>query len=69
MASKRHTVEEIVAKLGLVDVLVAQGRPVADDDQPDFLQYATDLQSSLMSINTLADALLLIRFLPPNAGR
>ena len=30
MARKRHTAEEIVAKLRQVDVLVAQGRPVAD---------------------------------------
>jgi transposase-like protein len=28
--AKRHTAEEIVAKLRQVDVLVAQGRPVAD---------------------------------------
>jgi transposase-like protein len=28
--SKRHTAEEIVAKLRQVDVLMAQGRPVAD---------------------------------------
>ena len=30
MARKRHTPEEIVAKLRQVDVLMAQGRPVAD---------------------------------------
>ncbi len=30
MARKRHTSEEIVAKLRQVDVLIAQGRPVAD---------------------------------------
>ena len=30
MARKRHTTEEIVAKLGQVDVLTAQGRPVAE---------------------------------------
>ncbi|MDR5726292.1 MAG: IS3 family transposase [Terriglobia bacterium] len=30
MARKRHTAEEIVSKLRQVDVLVAQGRPVAD---------------------------------------
>jgi putative transposase len=30
MPKKRHTPEEIVAKLRLVDVLVAQGTPVAD---------------------------------------
>lgn len=30
MAKKRHTAEEIVAKLRQVDVLMAQGRPVAD---------------------------------------
>jgi putative transposase len=30
MARKRHTAEEIVAKLRQVDVLMAQGRPVAD---------------------------------------
>lgn len=30
MSRKRHTAEEIVAKLRQVDVLVAQGRPVAD---------------------------------------
>jgi len=30
MARKRHTAEEIVAKLRQVDVLIAQGRPVAD---------------------------------------
>ncbi len=30
MARKRHTAEEIVAKLRQVDVLVAQGKPVAD---------------------------------------
>jgi predicted RNase H-like nuclease len=30
MARKRHTAEEIVAKLRQVDVLVAQGRQVAD---------------------------------------
>jgi putative transposase len=30
MAKKRHTAEEIVAKLRQVDVLIAQGRPVAD---------------------------------------
>ncbi len=30
MARKRHTAEEIVAKLWQVDVLMAQGRPVAD---------------------------------------
>ena len=30
MARKRHTAEEIVAKLRQVDVLTAQGRPVAD---------------------------------------
>ncbi len=30
MGRKRHTAEEIVAKLRLVDVLIAQGRPVAD---------------------------------------
>jgi putative transposase len=30
MARKRHTAEEIVAKLGQVDVLMAQGRLVAD---------------------------------------
>ena len=29
MARKRHTAEEIVAKLRQVDVLTAQGRPVA----------------------------------------
>jgi len=28
--AKRHTAQEIVAKLRQVDVLVAQGRPVAD---------------------------------------
>ncbi len=28
--AKRHTAEEIVAKLRHVDVLMAQGRPVAD---------------------------------------
>jgi putative transposase len=28
--AKRHTAEEIVAKLRQVDVLMAQGRPVAD---------------------------------------
>ena len=30
MARKRHTAEEIIAKLRQVDVLMAQGRPVAD---------------------------------------
>ena len=30
MARKRHTGEEIVAKLRQVDVLTAQGRPVAE---------------------------------------
>lgn len=30
MARERHTAEEIVAKLRQVDVLMAQGRPVAD---------------------------------------
>lgn len=30
MARKRHTAEEIVAKLRQVEVLVAQGRPVAE---------------------------------------
>src|SRR6202451_1040497 len=30
MARKRHTAEEIVAKLRQVDVLVSQGRPVAE---------------------------------------
>jgi hypothetical protein len=30
MATKRHTPEEIVAKLRQVDVLIAQGRPIAD---------------------------------------
>ena len=30
MARKRHTVEEIVAKLRQVDVLTGQGRPVAE---------------------------------------
>ena len=30
MARKRHTAEEIVAKLQQVDVLVAQGRQVSD---------------------------------------
>ena len=30
MGRKRHTAEEIVAKLRQVDVLMAQGRPVAD---------------------------------------
>ena len=30
MARKRHTAEEIVAKLRRVDVLVAQGNPVGD---------------------------------------
>ncbi len=30
MTRKRHTAEEIVAKLRQVDVLVAQGRPVSD---------------------------------------
>ena len=30
MARKRHTAEEIVSKLRQVDVLTAQGRPVAD---------------------------------------
>ena len=30
MARKRHTAEEIVAKLRQVDVLMAQGRPVAE---------------------------------------
>jgi len=30
MARMRHTAEEIVAKLRQVDVLMAQGRPVAD---------------------------------------
>jgi putative transposase len=30
MARKRHTAEEIVAKLRQVDVLMAQGRLVAD---------------------------------------
>ena len=30
MARKRHPAEEIVAKLRQVDVLMAQGRPIAD---------------------------------------
>lgn len=30
MARKRHTAKEIVAKLRQVDVLMAQGRPMAD---------------------------------------
>ena len=30
MARKRHTTEEIVPKLRQVDVLMAQGRPVAE---------------------------------------
>ena len=30
MARKRHTAEEIVTKLRQVDVLMAQGKPVAD---------------------------------------
>ena len=30
MGRKRHTAEEIVAKLRQVDVLIAQGHPVAD---------------------------------------
>ena len=30
MGNKRHTAEEIVAKLRQVDVLTAQGRPVAE---------------------------------------
>jgi len=30
MARKRHTAEEIVIKLRQVDVLMAQGRPVAE---------------------------------------
>jgi putative transposase len=30
MARKRHTAEEIVAKLRQVDVLTSQGRPVAE---------------------------------------
>ena len=30
MARKRHTAEEIVAKLRQVDVLSGQGRPIAD---------------------------------------
>jgi len=30
MGNKRHTAEEIVAKLQQVDVLTAQGRPVAE---------------------------------------
>jgi putative transposase len=30
LARKRHTAEEIVAKLRQVDVLAAQGRPVAE---------------------------------------
>ena len=30
MARKRHTAEEIVAKLQQVDVLMAQGKPVSD---------------------------------------
>ena len=30
MARKRHTAEEIVAKLRQVDVLMAQGKPVAE---------------------------------------
>ena len=30
MARKRHTAEEIVAKLRQVDVLSSQGRPIAD---------------------------------------
>jgi hypothetical protein len=30
MARKRHTAEEIVAKLRQVEVLTAQGRPVAE---------------------------------------
>jgi ACT domain-containing protein len=30
MSRKRHTAEEIVTKLRQVDVLTAQGRPVAD---------------------------------------
>ena len=30
MARKRHTAEEIVAKLRQVDMLMAQGKPVAD---------------------------------------
>jgi transposase-like protein len=30
MARKRHTAQEIVAKLRQVDVLMAQGKPVAD---------------------------------------
>jgi putative transposase len=33
MARKRHTAEEIVAKLRQVDVLVGQGRQVADADR------------------------------------
>lgn len=31
MARKRHTAEEIVATLRQVDVLMAQGKPVADE--------------------------------------
>jgi putative transposase len=30
MSRKRHTAEEIVAKLRQIDVLIAQGKPVAD---------------------------------------
>ena len=30
MARKRHTAEEIVTKLRQVDVLVSQGRPIAE---------------------------------------
>ncbi len=34
MGKKRHTAEEIVANLRQVDVLTAQGRPVAEAVRP-----------------------------------
>ena len=34
MARKRHSAEEIVAKLRQVDVLLAQGKPVSDAVRP-----------------------------------
>lgn len=43
MAKKRHTTEEVVSKWQQVDVLMAQGRPVAKANPMTFMSSAAPL--------------------------
>ena len=65
MLTKRHTPEEIVSKLRQVDVMVAQGQPVAAAVK----KIGVTEQSCAPAAFSHADDIIILRFLQPRDER